>query len=298
MLLYFIISNFIINIIFLGFIIYFIIELSNKKNKYSSQSEINVKSNNKNLLPNVSPVPQVLPVPQVSNLQLSKLSTLSKNNTDNEKENTKENKKRHKKVKFVYDQKKCFECIRKNRQLGIISNCPHCGSENYDTGCIPALVQEGKPNNCVPKELTPEQAYLSCKGMSSSKQSCNLIHPKHMLEYQKEECKRSDGDYDYYCAYDESDSCSYNRCNLDDYYSYGSESICDCQKVPHENLPEGYGRECIKGNNCNEFHPLIKAPELLTDPALKKFYDGYGSWIDVPRLNTWYSALISDVQPI
>ena len=274
MLLYFIISNFIINLIFLGFIIYFIVKLSNKNDKSNNgnyQSEITLKSDKKNLV-----------------------SLQGKSNASNLSPNKKESKK----VKFIYDQKKCFECIKKNQQLGIFGDCPHCGSENYDTGCIPALVQEGKPNNCVPKELTPEQAYWACKGVSNSIQSCNLIHPKHMLDYQKEECKRPDGDYDYYCAYDESDSCSYNKCHLDDYYSYGLQTICDCQKVPHENLPKGYGRECIRHGNCNEYNPLIKAPELLTDPGLKKFYGGYGSWMDIPRLNTRYAALISNVQTI
>lgn len=275
--LYFIIINFIMNIIFLVFIIYFTIELSKKNDdKYYSQSEITLKLDNKNIV-----------------------SSLSKNNNSNTIKNTeKNNKHQTKKVKFVYDKKKCFECIRKNKQLGIISDCPNCGSENYDTGCIPALVQNGKPNNCVPKELTPEQAYMTCKSVSNSMQPCNLIYPKYMLEYQKKECKRPDGDYDYYCAYDKSDSCSYNRCNLDEYYSDDSQSICNCQKVPHENLPKGYGRECVKGNNCNEYNPLLKAPELLTDPGLKKFYDGYSTWMDVPRLNTWYSALLADVQPI
>ena len=281
MLLYFIISNFIINIIFLGLIIYFIVKLSNKGDKGSSNPEISLKSSNKNL---------------VSQSNGSNGSNLNANQKENKNGN--KNKKESKKVKFVYDKKKCFECIRLNQQLGIFGDCPHCGSENYDTGCVPAIVQEGKPNNCVPKELTPEQAFWACKSVSSSMQSCNLIHPKHMLEYQKEECKRPDGDHDYYCAYDESDSCSYNRCRLDDYYSYGPQSICDCQKVPHENLPKGHGRECIKGGNCNEFHPLPRAPELLTDPGLKRFYGGYGTWMDVPRLNTWYSALIADSQAI
>ena len=295
MLLYFIISNFIINIIFLGLIIYFIVKLSNKGNnsgKGSSQPEISLKSSNKNL---VSPLSKSNVSNGSNGSNESNVSNGSNLNV-NQKEN--KNKKESKKVKFVYDQKKCFECIRLNQQLGIFGDCSHCGSENYDTGCVPALVQEGKPNNCVPKELTPEQAFWACKGVSSAMQSCNLIHPKHMLEYQKEECKRPDGDHDYYCAYDESDSCSYNMCRLDDYYSYGPQSICDCQKVPHENLPNGHGRECIKGGNCKEFHPLPRAPELLTDPGLKRFYGGYGSWMDVPRLNTWYSALIADSQAI
>lgn len=290
MLLYFIVSNFIINIIFLGFIIYFIIKLSNKcdkdnKGNSQSESEITLKSGNNNNL--------------VSSLSKSNGSNGSNASNLNvkKKENNKENK-NIKKVKFLHDQKKCFECIKKNQELGILGDCPHCGSENYDTGCIPAIVKEGKPNNCVPKELTQEEAFWACKSVSNSTHSCNLIHPKNMLEYQKEECKRPDGDYDYYCAYDESDSCSYNKCRLDDYYSYGQQSICDCQKVPHENLPKGYGRECIKKNGCKEYHPLTKAPELLTDPGLKRFYDGYANWMDVPRLNTWYSALIAENQTI
>ena len=286
MLLYFIISNFIINIIFLGLIIYFIVKLSNKGDNCDKGSNKNLVSQSKSNASNAS--------------NASNGSNLNANQKENEEKGPKGPKgpKGQKEVKFVYDKKKCFDCIRLNQQLGIFGDCAHCGSENYDSGCVPAIVQEGKPNNCVPKELTPEQAFWACKGVSSSMQSCNLIHPKHMLEYQKEECKRPDGDHDYYCAYDESDSCSYNRCRLDDYYSYGPQSICDCQKVPHENLPKGHGRECIKGGNCNEFHPLPRAPELLTDPGLKRFYGGYGTWMDVPRLNTWYSDLIADSQAI
>ena len=302
MLLYFIISNFIINIIFLGLIIYFIIALSKKNDNGSSQSEISLKSSNKNLVSSQTKRDES----NVSNV--SNVSNLNAKQKEDQKKGPKGPKgpkglkgpKGPKEVKFVYDQKKCFECIRLNQQLGIFGDCPHCGPENYDTGCIPAIVQEGKPNNCVPKELTPEQAFWACKSVSSSSsmQTCNLIHPKHMLEYQKKECKRPDGDHDYYCAYDESDSCSYNVCRLDDYYSYGPESICDCQKVPHENLSKGHGRECIKGGNCNEFHPLPTAPELFNDPRLKRFYDGYGSWMDVPKLNILYSDLIADAQAI
>lgn len=201
--------------------------------------------------------------------------------------------------KFIYDKKKCLECIKKNQELGIIGNCAHCGSENYDRNCIPAIVKENKINNCVPKELSIDQAFWACKGVSDQFNSCNLIHPKYMLEYQKEECKRDDGDYDYYCAYDESDSCSYNMCSLvpGEYFAYGPQSICDCQNVPHEILPINKGRECIKGNSCGEYMPHRKAPELYTDPRLKRFYNGYASWEDVPQLNTWYSSLIAQHQP-
>ena len=280
---FYLISNFIINIIFISIIIYLIIKLSEKCNiKCSPQNELYLKSK-KQLTTNHN------------NITNEKPDDLT--NTTFEKDKLKD-KLKVKNKKLQYDKKKCYDCIKQNQELGILSDCAHCGSENYDTGCIPSIVQEGKSNNCVPKELTREQAYWAWKSASNSMQKCNLIHPNYMLEYQKEECKRPDGDYDYYCAYDESDSCSYNMCKLDDYYSYGPQSICDCQKVPNENLPKGYGRECIKGSNCNEFHPLSKAPELLTDPALKKFYGGYGSWMDIPRLNTRYAALISNVQTI
>ena len=152
----------------------------------------------------------------------------------------------------------------------------------------------------MPKKLGIVNAYRACKSVSNSINSCNLIHPKYMLDYQKEECKRPDGEYDYYCAYDESDSCSYNKCSLKpgEYYSYGPQSICDCQKVPGENLAKDVGRECKRGSNCSEYNPNRKAPELIRDPRLKRFYSGYNSWMDVPSLNTWYSALISDVQTI
>ena len=200
---------------------------------------------------------------------------------------------------MLYDKQKCFDCINNNNNLGLVRDCPTCGSENYDTGCIPAIVKN-KINNCVPKELSPTEAYWACKSVSDINNKCNLIHPKFMLDYQKEECKRPDGSYDYYCAYDESDSCSYNQCYLKPggYYSYGSQSICDCQKVPNEKLPKGIGRECIKGNNCAEYMPNRKPVEILIDPGLIKFYSGYNTYMDVPTLNTWYSALISEEQVI
>lgn len=185
-----------------------------------------------------------------------------------------------------------MECIAKNNAAGEVTDCAHCGSENYDTGCIPALVQHGKPTNCIPKEFTPEEAYWACKSVSSNQQQCNMIHPDNMLPYQKNEC----GD-DYYCAYDESDSCSYNKCDLNDYYSYGKQTICKCEPVPHENLPDGIGREC-KNKNCTDYLPFRKAPELLNDPQLRKFYNGYASWMDVPNINSLKAAEILAAQVI
>lgn len=38
-----------------------------------------------------------------------------------------------------------MECIARNNANGEVTDCAHCGSENYDTECIPALVQHGKP---------------------------------------------------------------------------------------------------------------------------------------------------------
>lgn len=288
------IFNLLINILILSLIIFLIIKVNNLENKCQNGNISNkVTISDKKLITNEQKVlisDKKLPTnePKVQKKKLSEYKKLDNDKIKSKKESS----------KFVYDQKKCFECIKRNNELGQFRNCSHCGSENYDTGCIPAIVQKGKPNNCIPKELTPEQAYWACKSVSDSSKQCSYINKKHMLEYQKEECKREDGDYDYYCGYDESDSCSYNKCNIDDYYSYGSQSICDCQKVPHEILPNGIGRECIKGKNCVEYKPNRKAPELLTDPGLKRFYDGYATYMDVPRLNTWYSALLSDVQII
>lgn len=302
MLLYFIISNFIFNIIFLGFIIYFIILLLHKNN-------INNNTNNNNSqykLGSTQKIPDTNNYNKNNNnnnnsqYKLGSTQKISDTNNYNQNNNNNNNDKIENKKKIEYDKTKCFNCIAKNQKIGEIEDCPHCGSENYDTGCIPAIVKEGKPNNCVPKELSPEEAFWACKSVSDQQSACNLIHPKNMLEYQKKECKRSDGEYDYYCAFDESDSCTYNKCSLKpgEYYSYGPQSICDCQKVPNENLPPDTGRECITGKGCAEYQPNRKAPELLTDPALKRFYNGYASYMDVPTLNTWYSALIADSQAI
>lgn len=283
MFLFFIISNFVINIIFLILIIYFIIVLSKKQydgNNYQSHKEV-ILNNNYKVKKDEIPKSK-------SNLQLK-----DTNNNLHEKQ-----KEIPKNKQFVYDYNKCMDCIDRNNKSGIMTNCPHCGSENYDTGCVPTILYEGKPKNCIPKELSPEKAYWACKGSSNSMQSCTLINPNKMLEYQKEECKREDGEYDYYCAYDETDSCSYNLCNLNDYYSYGSSSICNCEKSPNEKLPKGFGRECKKGLNCKEYHSRKLAPELLSDPGLKRFYGGYSSYMDVPKLDKWYSALIANSQTI
>ena len=314
MLLYFIFINIILNIIFIGIIIYFLKKFSSKINNYLSHCHNPLTHNpltHNPLTYNESNLSKGTNENEESNLskgiKKNKESNLSKETNENEESNlskgikknkeSKESKeKKSKEKKLDYNKKKCFNCIENNLEKNMITDCPHCGSENYDTGCIPPIVKEGKPNNCIPKELSLEQAYRACKSASNSIQSCNLIHQNNMLEYQKKECKREDGDHDYYCVYDESDSCSYNICDINDYYSYGPQSICDCQKVPNELLGEGKGRECKKNKNCEEYHPLIKAPALFTDPKLKKFYDGYSTWMDVPNITNWYSELISENQ--
>ena len=180
---------------------------------------------------------------------------------------------------YVYDKDLCYKCIENNKISGQVRNCPHCGSENYDTGCIPAIVQVGKPTNCVPKELSLDQAYKACKAKSNSSQKCQIVEPKATLSYQKNEC----GD-DYYCVYDESNNCSYNVCNLNDDFIYGKQSICSCEKVtqnkdPNKILKPGEGRECIRGSGCIEYTPYNGAPELYSDPHLSRFYSGYNTVI-------------------
>lgn len=199
---------------------------------------------------------------------------------------------------FRYDYKLCMECVKDNmgKRYDQIKNCPHCGSENYDTGCIPAILQEGKPNNCIHKsKFTKEQAYRACVYVSNENQQCNLIDEDKYLSYMKDEC----GEDSYYCSYDESDSCSYHLCKLDDYYSYGkSSSICNCEPSPNENLKPGWGRECKTGNKCIEYMPLRKTPEIWNDPALTRFYSGYASYMDVPNLDKPIYALLADSEMI
>ena len=184
---------------------------------------------------------------------------------------------------YVYDEKKCRDCIDNNFKLGITRNCPHCGSENYDTGCIPAIKQIHKPSNCISsKDYNPEQAYRVCKAKSSSNVKCHIIEPEATLSYQKNEC----GD-DYYCSYDFTNQCSYNVCNLKDDFIYGQQSDCACQKLPSYKDPygilkPGQGIECIKGNNCLEYTPSHLVPNVkYTDPQLINFYSGYNTYMDL-----------------
>lgn len=219
--------------------------------------------------------------------------SLPKKENESHKLNNKiENKK--KPEKYVYNKPKCIDCINKNNALGEVRDCPTCGSENYDTGCIPAIVQEGKPKNCIPKEFSPQQAFWACKAVSDSQNSCHIVHPKATLDYQRKEC----GD-NYYCAYDETSSCSYNKCEIGKYYSYGEQSICKCEPVPHDTeiLEPGIGREC-EFKNCTDYQPKRGAPELLDDPGIDYFYRGHPAYMDVPNLDTWTAAALAEAQII
>lgn len=204
-----------------------------------------------------------------------------------------------------YNLKSCLKCVKENegKDPTEIRNCPDCGSENYDTGCIPAILQKGKPNNCIPKnKFTKEQAYRACVGVSNATQQCNLIDldNKNVLSYMTDEC----GKDSYYCVYDESDSCSYNLCKLNDYNSYGNESsYCNCEssKSAVDIMGDGWGRECKRGNNCKEYYPLRRAPELWTNQELNNFYravNGSPTYMDVPNLDSPLAAMISNVQII
>ncbi len=182
-----------------------------------------------------------------------------------------------------------------------IVNCAYCGSENYDTGCIPAIIQKGKPTNCIPKDkFTREQAFRACVGVSNSNQQCNLLDidekSPEILSYMKDEC----GENSYYCGFDESDSCSYRLCKFDTYYSYADDSICNCEpsQSATKKMGEGWGRECVRGGKCREFMPFRKAPELWYDPKLALFYNGYVTYMDVPNLDNPISAMIADQQII
>lgn len=302
--------NLLFNLIFSGILIYLIIrnnQLANQVNKCTTSLET----------PKLPPL-QDLQISQVSskgnnlgNKQdyslYSKKPDVIKTTTFDTYEKT-DSKKDNKEDKiYHYNKELCLKCIKENEGKSVyeIRNCPHCGSENYDTGCIPAILQKGRPTNCIPKkDFTKEQAFRACIGVSNSTQQCNIVDlgnkDSRVLSYMANEC----GEDAYYCAYDESDSCSYNLCKLDDYYSYGDESsFCNCEpsKSATEIMGEGWGRECRRGNNCQEYYPLRRAPELWTNNELDNFYravHGAPSYMDVPNLDTPIAAMLADIQII
>ena len=87
-----------------------------------------------------------------------------------------------------------------------------------------------------------------------------------------------------------------NICSIGEYYSYGPQSDCDCQKVPGENLPPGIGRECKKGLDCIEFSTAYnrKTPELINDPQINRFMTMGPTWYNVPNVTTDYGEEIVD----
>ena len=197
--------------------------------------------------------------------------------------------------KDLYNKKKCNNCIVQQKKLQQKENCPHCGSENYDTGCIPLIVQPNgkKPNNCIPKSTSKKDAYWQCKAASDNNTSCTVLNPnsKNKLPYMYDECGE-----DYYCGYDQTDSCTHNICNKNDYYE--PNSVCVCGTPPGENLGENLGREC-KNEDCTDYLSLNRKPhELLNDPRLKLFYCGYGSYMDISDYSGTSQALLINNQVI
>ncbi len=275
------ILNLIFNVIFISIIKYIII----KNNKLSSEVHVHK--------------PKQLALNQNNNKKDNneKVNYRERNEKDN---NEKDNKK-----KLNYDYDKCMKCIKTNlgKSSDKIRNCPECGKGYYDTGCIPSIIQKGNPTNCISKnKFTRDEAYNACVFVSNANQSCNLIDiddkkNDKSLSYMKDEC----GENSYYCAYDESDSCSYKLCRLGDKnLSSSSSSICNCEPSisATDIMGSGWGRECIKGNKCKEYYPLRKAPELWTNSDLTRFYQGYGTFMDVPNLNTKISVMLDDAQVI
>lgn len=302
--------NLLFNLIFSGILIYLIIrnnQLANQVNKC-----INGNKEHQSLTSlQTSSKPSPLQDSQVlSNGLSSKKPGVIKTTISDTYEKTDSKKKDKEHKIYHYNKDLCLKCIKENegKNLYEIRNCPHCGSENYDTGCIPAILQKGRPTNCIPKkDFTKEQAFRACIGVSNSTQQCNIvdlgnknIKNNEVLSYMTDEC----GEDAYYCAYDESDSCSYNLCKLDDYYSYGDESsFCNCEpsKSATEIMGKGWGRECRRGNNCQEYYPLRHAPELWTNNELDNFYravHGAPSYMDVPNLDIPMAAMLADVQII
>lgn len=272
--------NLLFNLIFSGILIYLII----RNNQLANQCSQSTKGN-KGLQ---------------SSQSSSKIKSLKDSNIVKTKKTDSKNKNNEHKT-FYFNKELCLKCIKENegKKSNEIRNCPHCGSENYDTGCIPAILQKGLPKNCIPKKnFTKEQAFRACVGVSSLNQQCNLVDidnaDSEVLSYMKEEC----GEDSYYCAYDESDSCSYNLCKLDDYYSYGDESsYCNCEpsKSATDIMGSGWGRECKRGNKCLEYYPLRKSPELWTNNQLNKFYkasNGPPTYMDVPNLDSPMAAML------
>jgi hypothetical protein len=173
----------------------------------------------------------------------------------------------------------------------------HISKLNNDNKCIPNGVHKSKYKNCIPKDLTVQQAYDSCVSVSDSNQSCQLIHPTKKLSYQTQRC----GD-DYYCAIDQTDSCTNEKCSLNELnYSFGNQSICSCQAVPNDkSLEKGVGRMCIKNNNCSEYNSSYRKPKNPYNfPELTCFYDaceGPPSWMDVPNINNRLESKIYEGQ--
>ena len=165
----------------------------------------------------------------------------------------------------LYDKKKCLDCIKRNKEIKIVSNnlyCVHCGSENRDIKCVPGenydnynIKNQEKPSNCISKKIPYKEAVNMCTRLSSNNENCVLYNrdSQYRTPYMNKACGE-----DHYCAYDINSSCSMELCNLsgpNKYYNPNSHCICTRpntkEGLPHAQggLPDDIGRIC-KLKNC------------------------------------------------
>lgn len=173
--------------------------------------------------------------------------------------------------KKLYDRKKCFDCIKKNRKRPKNEHifCTHCGSETINMGCIPPknLNKISTKQNCISKDKNNlKEAQHICHSLSDKESDCRIYtkNSHKRTQYMNDMC----GD-DYYCAYDTLGSCSQQLCEMDGenkYYDPLSHCICtkpnDIIDLPTIN--NNIGRIC-KSPGC---------PEI----AAKKFVDNKLKW--------------------
>lgn len=177
-------------------------------------------------------------------------------------------------IKKLYDRKKCFDCIKKNRKKPKNEHifCTHCGSETINAGCIPPrnLNKISTKQNCISKKTELKKAQQICNSLSDKNSDCRIYtkNSDDRTQYMNELC----GD-DYYCAYDTLGSCSQQLCEMDGenkYYDPLSQCICTKpnDKKDLHTLNNNIGRIC-KSHGC----PEQAAKESVDNP--EKWYMKY-----------------------
>jgi hypothetical protein len=170
----------------------------------------------------------------------------------------------------LYNHKKCQKCKAEIEKTGNKTlYCTHCGSEQYDSMCIPLInltniPKDKKPTNCIPKDkYTLAEAQKICQSITKNNMSCSLIGKESELrqDYMNKMCGE-----DYYCAYDYFDSCSYKYCDLTGDNAYFDPlSKCVCSKPKNKELssklPKNVGLIC-KNEGC----PAKSLTSLTRDP--------------------------------